>query len=172
VLTALGVALTALSPEIIAIVAGDAYAGARDAIGPLVGGMVMLGAFVLVSAVVGASGSTRRVAAAALGGAGLQALLSAWLVPAYGLAGAGIASLGGYTLAAAVLLGTERPLLRAVAGGMAALIAGVATLALVAAAALAGAPSLTRVAVAVLFGGLAAVLAAAIARRRNANARA
>ena len=107
VLAGLGVALTALSPEIISTVAGAGYAEARHAIGPLVGGMVALGGFILVGAVVGASGSTRRVAILAVVGAVVQGMAGAWLVPVYALAGAALASASGYVLAIVLLLGTE-----------------------------------------------------------------
>jgi O-antigen/teichoic acid export membrane protein len=108
---AIGVALTAFSPEIIAIVAGDAYADARHAIGPLVGGMVALGGFVLVGAVVGASGSTRPIAVTAIVGAAAQVVASTLLVPPLGLVGAGLASLIGYLTAAVLLVLTEARLL-------------------------------------------------------------
>lgn len=107
-LAGIGVALTALSPEIIAIVAGPDYAGASAAVAPLVGGMVGLGAFILIGAVSGATGSTRRVALAALGGVAVQVIISLLLVPALGLVGAALSSLVGY-VAAAVLLGATEP---------------------------------------------------------------
>jgi hypothetical protein len=65
--------------------------------------MVALGAFVLVGAVVGATGSTRPIALAALAGAGVQVVASTALVSPLGLLGAGLASGFGY-LAAALLL--------------------------------------------------------------------
>ena len=107
VLAALGVGLTALSPELISIVAGPGYADARNAVGPLAGGMVALGAFTLIGGLVGTSGSTTRIAAAAFAGVIGQVGVANALVPALGLTGAGIASLGGYTLAAVLLGATE-----------------------------------------------------------------
>ena len=160
-LATVGVALTALAPEIVAVIAGQGYAGARHAIGPLTGGMVALGAFVLVSAVVGTSGSTQRVAVAALVGAAAQGIAAIWLVPAYGLSGAGLASLSGYTLAAAILLATERSLVR-VESGIAALIA---TGGLVVAAAVADASILLRVLVVIGFAAIAGGMTLRLARR-------
>jgi O-antigen/teichoic acid export membrane protein len=107
VLATLGVGISALSPEIIAVVAGDAYAGARVAAAPMVGGMVGLGAFLLIGAVVGAAGSTRRIAVTALTGAAVQVVASLLLVPPLGLLGAGLSSLVGYVTAAALLGLTE-----------------------------------------------------------------
>lgn len=103
VLATLGVAISALSPEIIAVVAGEAYAGARVAATPMVGGMVGLGAFLLIGAVVGASGSTRRIALTALSGAAVQVVAALLLVPPLGLFGAGLSSLAGYVTAALLL---------------------------------------------------------------------
>ena len=111
-LATLGVVLTAFAPEIIAIVAGDAYTNARHAIAPLVGGMIALGAFVLVGAVVGASGSTRRIAIAAVLGAAVQVAAAVLVVPAFGLVGAAVASLAGYAFAASLLIATEVGVLR------------------------------------------------------------
>lgn len=165
-LAVLGVVVTALSPELIAVIAGEGYAGAVDAIGPLAGGMVALGAFVLVSAVIGSEGSTRRVAIAAVLGAATQWVLSAWLVDAHGLAGAGLASLGGYTLAVAILFGTERRLLHAASGWTAVLVAGVAAAGLVGASSVTGGPTLLRVIVTVGFAAVALSLAAVLASRR------
>ena len=107
-----GAGLTALSHEIIAVVAGPGYERAREVVPALSGGAVALGGFVLVSAVVGARGSTRKIAGAALLGMVVQVVFAPSLVAAFGLAGAGLASFVGYAAAVVLLLATERALLR------------------------------------------------------------
>ena len=99
VLGAVAVALTALGPEVIAVVAGAPYAGARTVVGALAAGMIAMGAFVLLAGVIGSSGSTGRVALAAVVGALCQGVVATLLVPALGLAGAGVASFIGYAIA-------------------------------------------------------------------------
>lgn len=167
VLAALGVALTAFSPEIIAIVAGEAYEDARHAIAPLVGGMVALGAFVLVGAVVGSTGSTRRIAVAAVLGAVVQVVASAPLVPALGLVGGAVASLVGYVFAACLLVATEvrvvsRQNIIATVSVLAAIVAG-----LIAASAVSGSSALVRAILAIGFALLAAVMARRITGDRG-----
>jgi O-antigen/teichoic acid export membrane protein len=125
-LAALGVVLTALSPELILVVAGPDYADARHAVGPLAAGMVALGAFTLVGGLVGTSGSTRRIAAAAFVGVVVQFAVANAFVPKMELVGAALASLSGYGAAAILLALTERRLLsghRGVAVGGAVLLA-------------------------------------------------
>lgn len=95
------VAVTALAPEIIEVVAGAPYAGARLAVGALAAGMIAMGCFVLLAGVIGSTGSTARVAVAAVLGALSQGVVALLLVPGAGLAGAGIASLAGYSIALA-----------------------------------------------------------------------
>jgi len=107
----LATVVTAIAPEIISVVAGDVYAGARLVVAPLSGGAVALGAFLLVGAVRGASGSTRLLAMAAIAGTATQIISAPALVGTFGLAGAAIASLGGYLVALGVLLAAERRLL-------------------------------------------------------------
>jgi O-antigen/teichoic acid export membrane protein len=160
-LATVGVGLTALSPEIVAMIAGEEYAGAHDAIGPLVGGMVALGVFVLVSAVVGSSGSTRRVAVAALIGAAAQGIAGSWLVPAAGIVGAGVASLVGYTLAAIILLATEPRLL----GGGIAISVALAAAGLSVASSIGEAPTIVRFVIALGFGAIAGAVALWLTRR-------
>ena len=170
---AMGMAVTALAPEIISIIAGAEYADARDAVGPLVGGMTALAAFVLMGAVVGAAGSTRRIPIAALIGAGVQVASSLPLVPAFGLFGAALSSLIGYVVAAVVLGAGE---VRMVAGGRPLAIAAIvmfAIVGLVAAVAVSGWHLPARVAVVVVYAGLAAVVArrAAATTPRSSPAR-
>jgi O-antigen/teichoic acid export membrane protein len=168
-LATLGVAVTALAPEIIAVVAGSAYAAARVAVAPLAGGMVALGAFVLVGAVVGASGSTRRVAIAALIGAAIQVAGSLILVPVLGLFGAALASLIGYAVSALLLGATE---VRVLAGRGAVVTVGVVIMTvagLVAATAIGPAPLILRIVLVVIYALLAAVVARAISRGKEPN---
>jgi O-antigen/teichoic acid export membrane protein len=164
---AIAVALTAFSPEIIAIVAGAAYAEARHAIGPLVGGMVALGGFVLVAAVVGASGSTRRVALAAVFGALVQVIASTVLVAGLGLVGASLASFMGYLTAALILIATEPRML----GGREGLLTGAAVLVaaagLVVGSAVTDSPLLVRAAIVMAFLIVTALFAGVVARRRR-----
>jgi O-antigen/teichoic acid export membrane protein len=166
-LATLGVILAAFSVELIAIVAGPAYADARHAIAPLVGGMVALGAFVLVGAVVGASGSTRRIAVAAVLGAAMQIIASALLVPAFGLIGGAWASLVGYVFAACLLVATE---LRIVSGrGSLAVLLVIAATAggLFAASVASGSSAVVQAVVAIGFAVLAGVMTRWIMRGRG-----
>ncbi len=157
-LSGLGIALIAFSPEIIAIVAGPRYVHAREAIGPLVGGMVALGAFILVAAVVGASGSTRRVATIAVIGATAQGLTATLLVPVSGLSGAGIASATGYAFAAAVLLGMEPGILGAGRRLATMVVLAAAVIGLLTAAATSGGTLVARIVVVVAFAAVAAAM--------------
>lgn len=153
------VAVTALAPEVIVLVAGDPYLRAREVVPTLGAGAVAMGAFVLLSAVVGASGSTRRVAFAAVGGALVQALTAPALIGAIGLAGSGAASLTGYLLAVAVLGVGERRLLSGRRGWMAASAGLVVIGGLVATSATQEWPVLVRAAVVLGFVGIAGALA-------------
>lgn len=103
-----GALLIAMSPEVIRLAAGPEYSNAYHAVAPLIGGSVALGALVLIAGVVSASGSTRRVAVAALAGAATQAALALPLVDALGLTGAGMASLLGYLVAVILLAVSDR----------------------------------------------------------------
>ena len=162
VLSGLGVALTLLSPEIIAIVAGSAYAGARDAVPALIGGMLALGAFMLIGAVVGSSGSTRRIAVAGVSGAALQIVASQPLVSAFGLTGAALASLGGYTVAAMLLGVTELRVFAGRGGLTSALAVIIAVAGLVASAWLSGTPLGFRLVLLAAFAALLAILGSSI----------
>ena len=104
----LGAALTAISPEVILIAAGAEYANASRAIAPLIAGLVALGSFVLMAAIVSASGSTGIIALAALVGAASQAVLALPLIDAFALTGAGLASLAGYLAAVLVIVVADR----------------------------------------------------------------
>lgn len=104
----LGGVLIAMAPEVILFAAGADYANANQVVAPLVAGLVTLGAFVLIGGTVSASGSTGLIAVAALSGAAAQALLAVPLIGAFGLAGAGVASLGGYLTAVSILLAVDR----------------------------------------------------------------
>jgi O-antigen/teichoic acid export membrane protein len=127
-LGSVGVLLTALSPELVEVVAGPKYAAARAAVSGLSGAMIVLGGFVLVSAVVGAAGSTQKIAFAAIVGAGCQVLLAGPLVSAFGLTGAAMASLTGYVVGLMALVAGARSLLSgtsaAVNGGILLLVSG------------------------------------------------
>jgi len=158
-LGALSVALTALAPEVIAVVAGESYAGATAVVAPLSAGAVALGAFVLVAAVVGASGSTRRVAVAALMGLAVQLLAAGPLIEPIGLAGAGLASLAGYLVAVAVLLVGERNLISGRGGATLMMAAVVVAAGLALAAASLDSGLLSRGALAVGFAATAAASA-------------
>lgn len=103
-LGAVAVAIAILSPEVIGVVAGEAYAGARHAVGPLLGAMVVLGVFTLARGVIGTSGSTLKIAMAAGLGLATQVVVAYPLVESMGVAGAGVASLLGYAAAATLAL--------------------------------------------------------------------
>lgn len=108
----LAVGLALLAPEIVLVVAGDAYAGAVDVVAALSAGAVALGIFSLLAAVTAAEGGTPRVGFAALAGMAVQFVAAPLLVTNMGLSGAGIASLCGYALALALLATAHRELLR------------------------------------------------------------
>ena len=111
-LGAIGSVLTLAAPEVIALVAGPAYADARLAVAGLCGSMVALGIVVLVSPLAGRSGSTRRVAMAAAAGLLTQVATAIPLVQLMGLAGAALASLMGYSVGALTLLVVTPDLMR------------------------------------------------------------
>lgn len=161
-LAGLGVAVTLLSQEIIAVVAGSAYAEAREAVPPLVGGMVALGAFMLIGAVVGTSGSTRRIAAAAALGAATQIVAAQPFVAAFDLAGAALASLAGYTVAALLLGATELRLLAGRGGLKTGSAVLVAVAGLVASAGLFESPLALRLVLLTAFTALLALMASSI----------
>lgn len=108
VLGAIAVALTLLSQEIVRLVAGPNYMGAVSAVPALAGAMVALGVFQLSATLSGATAGTRIVALAALGGGTVQVLTAFALVDALGIAGAALASLLGYVVAAISLTLTSR----------------------------------------------------------------
>lgn len=107
-LAGIGAGLIATAPETIALIAGSEYLGGRAAVPSLVGGMVGLGVFVLLGAVVGTRGSTTPLGLTALAGGLIQIAGSVTLVPALGVAGAGLASLLGYVAAALALAYRQR----------------------------------------------------------------
>jgi O-antigen/teichoic acid export membrane protein len=154
----IGVVLTALAPEAVAVIAGREYAGARVAVAPLVAAMVALGVFVLVSAVAGASGSTRRVAVAASIGMACQIVAAGPLVSALHLVGGALASLSGYVVAALFLLGMEWQLLRGATGKALVIVATIVVAGLVVANGVAEAALAIRI---LVVGGFAAVATAA-----------
>ena len=151
-LSAIGVALSALAPELIGLVAGDRYAGAGDAVPALAGGLIASAIFVLVSAVVGSAGSTRRVAVAAGIGVVAQALVAGPLIGALSLEGAGLTSLVGYAVAAATLLLSEPSLVRGQRGISLGLAIALSAAGLALAAAMMDSPLGVRAALATLYG--------------------
>jgi len=148
------VAVTALAPEIIEIVAGGPYAGARAAVGALAGGMIAMGAFVLVASVVGSTGSTVRVGLAAVVGGVAQGLTAVLLVPGSGLFGASLASLAGYALALVLAGIWARRLLTAREVGAMVATATVVGVGLAVTHSLLEAPLAVRIGLAVVAGGL------------------
>lgn len=151
VVVALGgiaVAATALAPEIVGLVAGPAYAAAREAVGPLTGGMVAMGVLVLAGGVIGSAGSTRRIALAAVTGVLAQVSLATPLVENASLAGAGLASLAGYAMAAVVALALGRGRIAASDLRWVALAVLAVSVALLIAHAVSGGPFLARLALA------------------------
>ena len=166
-LAGLGAVLTALSPEIVALVAGDGYAAAREAVAALCGGMVAMGVFVLVSAVTSASGSTSRIARAALAGVIVQAASAVPLVAGMGISGAGIASLLGYAAAAGLLVAGERALLAGRSGMLFGAAMALSALALTAANLSLALALPLRVGLVVAVGLLAAVVLWSAAKRRR-----
>ncbi|MGI8828259.1 MAG: lipopolysaccharide biosynthesis protein [Candidatus Limnocylindria bacterium] len=129
----LAVGLTLLAPEIVMVVAGDAYAGAADVVAALSAGAVALGVFSLLAAVTAAEGRTRRVGLAALAGVAVQFLSAPALVAVMGLPGAGVASFGGYAVALAMLATAHRELLRRGSPSIVGLVTGLVAAGLVAA---------------------------------------
>ncbi len=166
-LAALGVAATALAPEIIAVVAGPDYANARHAVAPLAGGMVALGAFVLIGAVIGTSGSTRRIAVAAGIGTAVQIAGSVPLVPTFGLVGAAVASLLGYASAALVLAATEWRVLAGRAAPVTVTAVAMAVAGIGAAAALSGSSLVVRIGMVLTYALLVAVVARGISQGKG-----
>jgi O-antigen/teichoic acid export membrane protein len=165
----LAVAVTALAPEIIAVVAGPAYAGAREAVAPLAGGMIALGTFVLLGAVVGSSGSTRRIAIAAGIGMAIQIAGSVPLVSAFGLFGAAWASLIGYACAALLLAATELRLLQGRNALSLLLTVMFALVGLVTASALSGFSVLVRLGIVVIGAMFAVAVAKGLNRLKGAS---
>jgi O-antigen/teichoic acid export membrane protein len=161
-----GAALTALAPEIIAVVAGPGYEHAREVVPAFSGGAVALGGFVLVSAVVGTRGSTRKIAGAALLGMLVQVAFAPMLIGSFGLAGAGLASFFGYAAAVVILLATERALLRS-SSWRTLLAVGVSVAAIVLGAGLQEESLALRVAFVVGLAGLGAVILAATRTTRS-----
>ena len=96
--------LTALSPEVVAIVAGAGYEDAVTLVGGLSAAMVLFGVITAATAVLGVRFAVRSVALASAGGAAFQVLLAAIVVPPLGLGGAGVAVAVGYGITAALLV--------------------------------------------------------------------
>lgn len=164
-LSAGAVTMTGLARELVGVVAGAEYAGATVAVPTLAGGMIALGAFVLISAVVSRSGSTRRIGAAALFGTAVQVAIAIALVPGLGQVGAGLASLGGYGLAAIGLALTEARLLAGRGGFQLAVVIVAGTVGLVIAAQLSPLQLGIRLGVVVSYCALVGVLAWALRPR-------
>ncbi len=108
VLGAIAIGLTLLAREIVELVAGPSYIGAVSAVPALAGGMVALGLFQLAATLRGAIAGTRVVALAALGGGLVQIVTALVLVESLGIAGAALASLLGYLVAAVAVTWTTR----------------------------------------------------------------
>lgn len=104
VCTLLAVAISAISPELLDLIAGPPYAAAYRAVPLLCAGMICLSGFVVLSGVSNASGRTQPVALAALGGLATQTVFAFILVPPIGLIGAAASSLAGYAVAVGVLV--------------------------------------------------------------------
>ena len=102
----LAVGLTCAAPELVSFIGGSEYSAARAAIPGLAAGMLLFGLYSLLSAGSGLAHRTRDVAWTSAGGVVVQVAVGAALVPAFGLGGAGMASLAGYG-AALVLLWTR-----------------------------------------------------------------
>ena len=103
-LGSLAMILTALSPEVVGIVAGPGYENAVMVVAGLSAAMVLFGVITAATAVLGVRYAVRSVALASAGGAVIQVLLAAIVVPPLGLAGAGVAVAVGYGITAALLV--------------------------------------------------------------------
>jgi O-antigen/teichoic acid export membrane protein len=156
------VVLTLLAREIVAIVAGPDYASAVEGIGPLTGGMVAFGLFMLLGALSGASGATTRVGLIALLGAAAQVAGALVLVGRFGLIGAAYASLVGYVVAAVVLALATRAIVLDRAGALLIAVSVVTALGLAAAMSIGDTPLVVRLsvtAVATVIGAVGLMLA-------------
>lgn len=156
------VVLTLLGREIVAIVAGPDYASAVEGIGPLTGGMVAFGLFMLLGALSGASGATTRVGLIALLGAAAQVAGALVLVGRFGLIGAAYASLVGYVVAAVVLALATRAIVLDRAGALLIAVSVVTALGLAAAMIIGDTPLVVRLsvtAVATVIGAVGLMLA-------------
>lgn len=161
-----GTVLTGLAPEVIALIAGAAYQEAQQVVAPLSVGAIALGAFVLLSAVVGASGSTGRIALAAVAGMGVQFVAAPILIGTYGLAGAGLASAVGCIAAVGVLVHHERGMLNGGHGTLAALAVGFAVSGVAAAGVAHGWPIGWRVVLLVAWAVMTPLVALLVRRRQ------
>lgn len=162
----LGAVLIAMSPEVILVAAGAEYANAYRAVAPLIAGLVAFGAFVLMAGMASTSGSTGRIALAALTGAAAQAVLALPLIDAFDLTGAGLASLAGYLTAVLVLVVADRNIRGGGVLGPWAAGGAVVTLALIGAVLASTLPIWTRLTVLVVLAA-AATLGAVLIRRRH-----
>jgi O-antigen/teichoic acid export membrane protein len=107
-LGAIAVGLAVLAPEAVSIMGGDHYVAAVVVIAPLGAGMIAVGLFVLLSGASGMNFQTADVAWISVAGAIIQGVLSWVLIPALGLAGAGVASFVGYAVALVLLTARVR----------------------------------------------------------------
>lgn len=103
-LSTLGALLAAASPEIVRLLGGPAYLSATSAVGPLAAGSVFLGVQVVASAAYGTEHRTTPIAVASVLGAITQVVVAPVIVPALSVAGAAIASMAGYAVAASWLV--------------------------------------------------------------------
>lgn len=103
-LSTLGACLAVASPEIVRFLGGPAYLSATSAVGPLAAGSVFLGVQVVASAAYGTQHRTAPIAVASVLGAATQVVLAPLIIPALGIAGAAIASMAGYVVAACWLV--------------------------------------------------------------------
>lgn len=104
ILALVAVVLAVFGPTLALIVAGPRYVASASAVPWLAAGMVAFGMFVVLSAVEGVGYRTLPVAAASILGMAVQIGGAFILVPSSGIAGAGVASLLGYSVATLGLL--------------------------------------------------------------------
>ena len=103
VLGLVAVGLSALAPEAVAVIAGQGYASAVQAVAPLSAGMLAFGMFVLLSGASGIAFRTADVAWTSVIGAVVQVGAAWLLVPTQPLLAAGVASFLGYSVALVLL---------------------------------------------------------------------
>jgi O-antigen/teichoic acid export membrane protein len=113
-IVAFGVALivAAAGPELVRMIAGETYSGASVALPGIIVGAAISACFFILTVAAGVSGRAQAVAWSATAGAILQILLAAVLVPAIGLAGVGVAVLGGRAGAVLMIIPVARAAVR------------------------------------------------------------